>query len=70
MEEIPNYIFVLDFCNEKVLNIKLSTEEKEYATRCDDFGEIVDLLSDKYGFSLSNCEWMGEKEITSENIGF
>lgn len=56
MKDIPNYIVVLDFCNGKVLKIKLSKEEKEYATRCDDFEEVVDLLSDKYGFSFSNIQ--------------
>lgn len=70
MEKIPNYIVVLDFCNGKVLKIKLSKEEKEYATRCDDFDEIVDFLSEKYGFSLSNSQWMGLEEMTEENIGF
>lgn len=70
MKDIPNYIVVLDFCNGKVLKIKLSKEEKEYATRCDDFEEVVDLLSDKYGFSFSNIQWMGVREITEENIGF
>ena len=70
MKDIPNYIVVLDFCNGKVLKIKLSKEEKEYATRCDDFEEVVDLLSDEYGFSFSNIQWMGVREITEENIEF
>lgn len=70
MKDIPNYIVVSDFCNGKVLKIKLSKEEKEYATRCDDFDEVIDLLSNEYGFSFSNIQWMGVREITEENIGF
>ena len=70
MKDIPNYIVVSDFFNGKVLKIKLSKEEKEYATRCDDFDEVIDLLSNEYGFSFSNIQWMGVREITEENIGF
>ena len=70
MKDIPNYIVVSDFFNGKVLKIKLSKEEKEYATRCDDFDEVIDLLSNEYGFSFSNIQWMGVREITEENIEF
>lgn len=70
MKDIPNYIVVLDFYNGKVLKIKLSKEEKEYAVRCDDFDEVIDLLSEKYGFSLSNSQWIGLRELVEERIGF
>lgn len=67
MNDMHNYIVVLDFRNGKLLKIKLSKEEKEYAIRCDDFDEVVDLLSEKYGFSLSNSQWMGLREMAEEN---
>lgn len=70
MENIPNYIVILDFWERRVLKIKLSKEEKEYAARCDDFEEIVDMLSEKYQFSFSNCQWMGLEKMTEEIIGY
>lgn len=42
MKDIPNYIVIFALWTGRVLKIKLSKAEKEYAARCDDFEEIVD----------------------------
>ncbi len=68
MEDVPNFIVVLDFEHSKIIKIKLSEEEK--SEEYDDIEELVDSLSEKYGFSFSDCQWMEMDELNEENIGF
>ena len=70
MEDIPKYIVVLDFCEGRVLKIKLSKEEKEYAAQCDELEDVMDMLSEKHRFAFSNCQRMELEEMKEENIGF
>lgn len=70
MKQIPNYIIVLDFLNNRVIKIKLSDEEKQFAASCDDIEVLVDALSEIYHFSLINCQWMALNEYKEDYFGF
>ena len=70
MNQIPNYIIVLDFVHNRVIKIKLSDEEKQFASSSDDLEELVDALSEVYHFSLSNCQWMALDEYKEDSFGF
>lgn len=70
MNQIPNYIIVLDFFHSRVIKIKLSDEEKQFASSCDDLEELVDSLSDVYHFSMVYCQWMALDEYKEDNFGF
>lgn len=70
MKQIPNYIIVLDFLDNRVIMIKLSDEEKQFASSCDDLEELVGALSEVYHFSLINCQWMALDEYKEDSIGF
>lgn len=70
MNQIPNYIIVLDFFHSRVIKIRLSDEEKQLASSCDDLEELVDALSEVYHFSLINCQWMALDEYKEDSFGF
>ena len=70
MKQIPNYIVILDFVQNRVVKIKLSDEDKQYASSCDDLEELVDALSEIFHFSVSNCQWMALNEYKEDNFGF
>lgn len=70
MKQIPNYIVILDFVQNRVVKIKLSDEDKRFASSCDDLEELVDALSEVFHFSVSNCQWMALNEYKEDNFGF
>lgn len=70
MKQIPNYIVVLDFIHNRVVKIKLSDEEKQFASSCDDLEELVEALSEVYHFSTVNCRWMALDEYKEDSFGF
>lgn len=70
MTHIPNYIIVLDCICNRVIKIKLSYEEKQLASSFDDMDKLVDTLSEKYHFSLSNSQWMAIDEYKEDSFGF
>ena len=70
MKQIPNYIVILDFVQNRVVTIKLSDEDKQFASSCDDLEELVDALSEVFHFSVSNCQWMALNEYKEDNFGF
>lgn len=70
MNQIPNYIIVLDFSHSRIIKIKLSDEEKQFASSCDDLEELVDALSEQYHFSLTNSQWMALNEYIEDLFGF
>lgn len=70
MKQIPNYIVILDFVQNRVVTIKLSDEDKQFASSCDDLEELVDALSEVFDFSVSNCQWMALNEYKEDNFGF
>lgn len=70
MKQIPNYIVILDFVQNRVVKIKLSDEDKQFASSCDDLEELVDALSEIFHFSVSNCQWMALNEYKEDKFGF
>ena len=70
MTQIPNYIVVLDFVHNRVVKIKLSDEDKQFASSCDDLEELVDALSEVYHLSLDNSQWMALNEYKEDSFGF
>lgn len=70
MNQIPNFIIVLDFVHDRVVKIKLSDEEKQFALSCDDLEELVEALSEVYHFSMANSKWMALDEYKEDSFGF
>jgi len=53
-----NYVYILDF-TQGILNIiHLTAEEVEESNKFESFDEFLATLQEKYGFDLSNCQWM------------
>ena len=53
-----NYVIILDFCGGYLNIIHLTDEEKKQSEGYEDFESFLSTLEDKYGFRLSNCQWM------------
>ena len=54
----PKYVIILDFCIGALNIIKLTQEELQESENYDDFETFLSTLEDKYGFRLSNSQWM------------
>lgn len=54
----PRYVIILDFCIGALNIIRLTDGEVKESGKYDDFEEYLSTLEDKYGFKLSNCQWM------------
>lgn len=52
------YVIILDFCGGYLNIIKLTEEERKESEKYEDFESFLSTLEDKYGFRLSNCQWM------------
>ena len=59
----PKYVIILDFCTGALNIIKLTEEELLESENYDDFESFLSTLEEKYGFRLSNSQWM-----TTENL--
>lgn len=59
----PKYLIIFDFCIGALNIIKLTEEELQESESYDDFELFLSTLEEKYGFRLSNCQWM-----TTENL--
>ena len=59
----PKYVIILDFCVSALNIIKLTEEELQESENYDDFESFLSTLEEKYGFKLSNSQWM-----TTENL--
>ena len=59
----PKYVIILDFCAGALNIIKLTQEELQESENHDDFESFLSTLEEKYGFKLSNSQWM-----TTENL--
>lgn len=53
-----NYVIILDFCGGYLNIIHLTEEEKRQSEEYEDFESFLSTLEEKYGFRLSNCQWM------------
>ena len=58
-----NYVIILDYIGGFLNIIHLTEEEIQESYKYDDFESFLSTLEDKYGFGLSNCQWM-----TTENL--
>jgi hypothetical protein len=56
-------VIILDFCTGALNIIKLTEKELLESENYDDFESFLSTLEEKYGFRLSNCQWM-----TTENL--
>ena len=59
----PKYVIILDFCIGALNIIKLTEKELRKSENYDDFEDFLSTLEGKYGFKLSNCQW-----ITTETL--
>lgn len=59
----PKCVIILDFCTGALNIIKLTEKELLESENYDDFESFLSTLEEKYGFRLSNCQWM-----TTENL--
>lgn len=53
-----NYVIILDFCGGYLNIIHLTEEEKRQSEEYEDFESFLSTIEEKYGFRLSNCQWM------------
>ena len=58
-----NYLIILDFINGCLNIIHLTLEEIKESYRYDDFSDFLVTLEDKYGFNLSNSQWMTTEKL-------
>ena len=54
----PKYVIILDFCVGALNIIKFTEEELQESENYDDFESFLSTLEEKYGFRLSNSQWM------------
>lgn len=54
----PNYVLILDFCLGCLNIIHLTEEEVKASEAYDDLESFLATIEEKYGFRLSNCQWM------------
>lgn len=53
-----NYVTILDFTTGWVNIIHLTPEEIQESEKHEDFESFLSTLEEKYGFKISNCQWM------------
>ncbi len=54
----PNYVYILDFTQGIQNIIHLTPEEVKASEGYESFEEFLETIEEKYGFELSNCQWM------------
>lgn len=59
----PRYVLILDFCIGCLNIIKLTDEELRESEEYEDFEGFLSTIEEKYGFRLSNCQWMTTEEL-------
>ena len=70
MKQIPNYIVALDFIQNRVVKIKLSDEDKQFASSYDDLKELVEALSEVHHFYLVKYQCDALDEYKEDSFGF
>lgn len=53
-----NYVYIFDFTQGIFNIIHLTSEEVEESQKYESFEDFLITLEEKYGFNLSNCQWM------------
>ena len=59
----PKIVYILDFTIGTLNIIRLTDEELTASEDYDDFGDFLTTLEEKYGFRLSNCQWMVSEDL-------
>ena len=59
----PKYVLILDYCIGALNIIELTDEEINESYNYEDFESFLMTIEEKYGFRLSDCNWM-----TTENL--
>lgn len=59
----PHYLIILDFCGGYLNIIHLTPEEIKASENYADFESYLSTLEDKYGFRLSDCQWMTTESL-------
>lgn len=54
----PKYVIILNFWSGDLNIIHLTPEELKESEKYGDFDDFLATLEEKYGFRLSNCQWM------------
>ena len=59
----PNYLTILDFTIGVVNIIHLTPEEVKASEGYDGFMDFLYTIEEKYGFKVSNCQWMVSEDL-------
>lgn len=59
----PKYVLILNYCIGALNIIELTDEELRESENYEDFESFLVTIEEKYGFRLSDCNWM-----TTENL--
>ncbi len=59
----PKYVLILDYCCGALNIIELTDEEINESYNYEDFESFLVTIEEKYGFRLSDCNWMVTKEL-------
>lgn len=60
----PRYVLILDFCVGCLNIIKLTNEEVRESENYEDFESFLYTIEEKYGFRLSDCNWMVTEDLS------
>lgn len=59
----PKYVLILDYCSGVLNIIELTYEELNESENYEDFESFLETLEEKYGFRLSDCNWMTTEKL-------
>ena len=60
----PKYVLILDFTIGCLNIIELTDDELEASEEYEDFSDFLSTLENKYGFRLSNSQWMVTESLS------
>lgn len=63
----PKYVLILDFTIGCLNIIELTDEELKASEEYEDFSDFLSTLENKYGFRLSNSQWMVTESLSIYN---
>ena len=60
----PKYVLILDYCIGALNIIELTEKEINESYNYEDFESFLETLEEKYGFRLSDCNWMTTESLS------
>jgi hypothetical protein len=60
---MAKYVSILDYYTGTLNIIELTEDERKESEKYDDFESFLETLGEKYGFELSNCNWMASDNL-------